>query len=87
MRVFLSIVCPQLSFFSLSVKLGPSVSATRRGGTRRVNFKWFPVMATIDTGAAISVVSEKVLQTLKLEDPNFSWDITPWIGNPIAMAN
>ena len=47
----------------------------------------FPVMATIDTGAAISVVSEKVLQTLKLEDPNFSWDITPWIGNPIAMAN
>ena len=47
----------------------------------------FPVMATIDTGAAISAVSEKVLQTLKLEDPNFSWDITPWIGNQIAMAN
>ena len=44
-------------------------------------------MATIDTGAAISAVSEKVLQTLKLEDPNFSWDITQWIGNQIAMAN
>ena len=43
MLVFLSIVCPQLSFFSLSVKIGPSVSHiySWQYSYEPINFNWF----------------------------------------------